>query len=142
MPGSLEFKHVVHWVMPLMIFLLQWSTQTFPTPREQASRKEDFSLCRASQVLCLQLSCLTICLLWGNPEPESHQPLLLQNPFNSSPQLKLIFHFHGKGSWPSQQPSFILLLSADHVCTGWFCVNLTQAGVITEKGASVGEMPP
>jgi hypothetical protein len=22
------------------------------------------------------------------------------------------------------------------------CVNLTQAGVITEKGASVGEMPP
>ena len=27
-------------------------------------------------------------------------------------------------------------------CTRWFCVNLTQAGVITEKGASVGEMPP
>jgi hypothetical protein len=27
-------------------------------------------------------------------------------------------------------------------CTGWFCINLTQAGVITEKGASVGEMPP
>jgi hypothetical protein len=26
--------------------------------------------------------------------------------------------------------------------TGWFCVNLTQAGVITEKGASVEEMPP
>jgi hypothetical protein len=25
--------------------------------------------------------------------------------------------------------------------TGWFCVNLTQAGVI-EKGASVEEMPP
>jgi hypothetical protein len=23
-----------------------------------------------------------------------------------------------------------------------FCVNLTQAGVITEKGASVGEMSP
>jgi hypothetical protein len=22
------------------------------------------------------------------------------------------------------------------------CVNLTQAGVITEKGASIGEMPP
>jgi hypothetical protein len=22
------------------------------------------------------------------------------------------------------------------------CVNLTQAGVITEKGASVGELPP
>jgi hypothetical protein len=28
------------------------------------------------------------------------------------------------------------------LCTGYFCVNLTQAGVITEKGASVGEMPP
>jgi hypothetical protein len=28
-------------------------------------------------------------------------------------------------------------------CSGWFlCVNLTQAGVITEKGASVEEMPP
>ena len=27
-------------------------------------------------------------------------------------------------------------------CTGYFCVNLTQARVITEKGASVGEMPP
>jgi hypothetical protein len=27
-------------------------------------------------------------------------------------------------------------------CTGWFCVNLMQAGVITEKGASVEEMPP
>jgi hypothetical protein len=27
-------------------------------------------------------------------------------------------------------------------CTGWFCVNVTQAGVITEKGASVEEMPP
>jgi hypothetical protein len=26
--------------------------------------------------------------------------------------------------------------------TGWFCVNLTQAGVITEKGASVEEMLP
>jgi hypothetical protein len=23
-----------------------------------------------------------------------------------------------------------------------FCVNLAQAGVITEKGASLGEMPP
>jgi hypothetical protein len=28
------------------------------------------------------------------------------------------------------------------LCTGYFCVNLTQAGVITEKGASVGEIPP
>jgi hypothetical protein len=27
-------------------------------------------------------------------------------------------------------------------CTGWFCVNLTQTGVITEKGASLEEMPP
>jgi hypothetical protein len=27
-------------------------------------------------------------------------------------------------------------------CVNHFCVNLTQAGVITEKGASVGEMPP
>jgi hypothetical protein len=27
-------------------------------------------------------------------------------------------------------------------CTGLFCVNLTQAGVITEKGASLEEMPP
>jgi hypothetical protein len=27
-------------------------------------------------------------------------------------------------------------------CTSWFCVNLTQAGVITEKGASLEEMPP
>ena len=26
-------------------------------------------------------------------------------------------------------------------CTGWFCVNLTQAGVITEKGASGEERP-
>jgi hypothetical protein len=26
--------------------------------------------------------------------------------------------------------------------TGWFCVNLTQAGVITEKGALGEEMPP
>jgi hypothetical protein len=26
--------------------------------------------------------------------------------------------------------------------TSWFCVNLTQAGVITEKGASDGEVPP
>jgi hypothetical protein len=27
-------------------------------------------------------------------------------------------------------------------CPGWFCVNLTKAGVITEKGASVEETPP
>jgi hypothetical protein len=27
-------------------------------------------------------------------------------------------------------------------CAGWFCVNLTQAGVITEKRASLEEMPP
>jgi hypothetical protein len=27
-------------------------------------------------------------------------------------------------------------------CTGKFSVNLTHAGVLTEKGASVGEMPP
>jgi hypothetical protein len=26
-------------------------------------------------------------------------------------------------------------------CTGWLCVNLTQAGVISEKGASLEEMP-
>jgi hypothetical protein len=26
--------------------------------------------------------------------------------------------------------------------TGWFCVNLTQVGVITEKGAYAEEMPP
>jgi hypothetical protein len=29
-----------------------------------------------------------------------------------------------------------------HCRTGWFCVKLTQAGVITEKGASLEEMPP
>jgi hypothetical protein len=29
-----------------------------------------------------------------------------------------------------------------HHCTGKFCVNLTQAEVITEKGTSVGEVPP
>jgi hypothetical protein len=34
--------------------------------------------------------------------------------------------------------SVMLLVSA----LSGFCVNLTQAGVITEKGASVGEMPP
>ena len=28
------------------------------------------------------------------------------------------------------------------ICTGWFCVNLTQAGVITEKGALGEEMLP
>jgi hypothetical protein len=28
------------------------------------------------------------------------------------------------------------------VCWLDLCANLTQAGVITEKGASVGEMPP
>ena len=27
-------------------------------------------------------------------------------------------------------------------CTGWFCVNLTQAVVILEKGVSLEEMPP
>jgi hypothetical protein len=27
-------------------------------------------------------------------------------------------------------------------CTGWLCVNLTQAGVITEKGASGEKMSP
>ena len=27
-------------------------------------------------------------------------------------------------------------------CTGWLCVNLTQAGPNTEKGASVEKMPP
>jgi hypothetical protein len=27
-------------------------------------------------------------------------------------------------------------------CTDWFCVNLTQSGVNTEKGASGEEMPP
>jgi hypothetical protein len=29
-------------------------------------------------------------------------------------------------------------------CLYWLvlCVNLTQAGVVTEKGASAGEMPP
>jgi hypothetical protein len=32
-------------------------------------------------------------------------------------------------------------ISNDGWYTGWFCVNLTQAGVITEKGVSVGEMP-
>ena len=26
-------------------------------------------------------------------------------------------------------------------CTGWVCVNLTQAGIITEKRASGEEMP-
>jgi hypothetical protein len=30
----------------------------------------------------------------------------------------------------------------DFMCTGWFCINLTQAGVITEEGASSEEMPP
>jgi hypothetical protein len=27
-------------------------------------------------------------------------------------------------------------------CTGWFCVNLTQARVIREEGGSVEETPP
>jgi hypothetical protein len=29
-----------------------------------------------------------------------------------------------------------------HICAGWFCVSLTKAGAITEKGASVEKMPP
>jgi hypothetical protein len=28
------------------------------------------------------------------------------------------------------------------LCTGCFCVNLTQARIIREKGASLEEMPP
>ena len=32
--------------------------------------------------------------------------------------------------------------AAEDSCTGWLCVNLTETGVITEKGASVEEMPP
>jgi hypothetical protein len=31
---------------------------------------------------------------------------------------------------------------SDGTYTGWFCVNLTQAGVTTEKRASLEEMPP
>jgi hypothetical protein len=39
---------------------------------------------------------------------------------------------------------YVCVFSAEYcrsMCTGWFCANLTQAGVITEKG-SVEEMPP
>jgi hypothetical protein len=37
----------------------------------------------------------------------------------------------------------VKLLKTIHTsCIGWFCVNLTQAGVITEKGASVEKIPP
>jgi hypothetical protein len=35
-----------------------------------------------------------------------------------------------------------LQLSTPSVCWLVLCVNLTQAGVITEKGVSVEEMPP
>jgi hypothetical protein len=35
---------------------------------------------------------------------------------------------------------YLDLVDAD--CTGWFCVNLTQAGVLTEKGVSLEEVPP
>jgi hypothetical protein len=38
----------------------------------------------------------------------------------------------------------LIILSFSITALYWLvlCVNLTQAGVITEKGASVGEMPP
>jgi hypothetical protein len=52
---------------------------------------------------------------------------------------------HGmKAVQKTQSGSFSWIIVAFFLpfCTGWFCVNLTQAGVITEKGASVGEMPP
>jgi hypothetical protein len=38
---------------------------------------------------------------------------------------------------------FILILICVPVVYWWvLCVNLTQAGIITEKGASVGDVPP
>jgi hypothetical protein len=35
-----------------------------------------------------------------------------------------------------------IVRNIDTYCTGWFCVNLIPVRVITEKEASVGEMPP
>ena len=46
-----------------------------------------------------------------------------------------------KTTSPGKAPPTMGPPTLDH-CTGWFCVNLTQAGVITEKRASVGEGPP
>jgi hypothetical protein len=33
--------------------------------------------------------------------------------------------------------TYFLVIRGIEFCIGWFCVNLTQAGVIREKGASV-----
>jgi hypothetical protein len=56
--------------------------------------------------------------------------------------------------WLKSMPSFSLFkasacsnpaisdLIAIDPCAGWLYVNLIQAGVIIEKGASVEEMPP
>jgi hypothetical protein len=38
-----------------------------------------------------------------------------------------------------QNVSIKYLLQAK--CTGWLCINLIQVGIITEKGASLEEMP-
>jgi hypothetical protein len=47
-----------------------------------------------------------------------------------------------------KKPSWGILLQGSKMEVAWFvywlvlCVHLTQAGVITEKGASLEEMPP
>ena len=38
--------------------------------------------------------------------------------------------------------SYLLPFSENGMCPGWFCVNLTQARVLREEGASVEKMPP
>jgi hypothetical protein len=38
--------------------------------------------------------------------------------------------------------AYLIRVKDQHMCTGWVCVNLTQARIVREEGASVEKMPP
>jgi hypothetical protein len=86
--------------------------------------------------MCVYVWCVgqrtTLCSLFS-PSAFIHiMGLKLRSPGLCHMHLSLLSHLTG------------LFVSVCKTAAYWLvlCVNLTQAGVITEKGASVGEMPP
>ena len=97
---------------------------------------------------------------WSGTEAEEGGMLCAQQPWSGTDRGGV--YAGAQQPWSGTEAAEGCMLCAQQPCSGteaeegcmlcvekpwsvyWLvlCVNLTQAGVITEKGASVGEMPP
>jgi hypothetical protein len=93
----------------------------------------------------LQVSSRSTWSIWGVPSQSGLHSEILSQKKKKKILAGRWWHLGGRDRWISEfEASLVYKVSSRTARVYWLvlCVNLTQIGVITEEGASVGEVPP